>query len=55
MWAAKEQKALADLKTAGVHIVDNVDKAPFIAATQGVRDKYGAKYAELLKQINAVK
>jgi TRAP-type transport system periplasmic protein len=54
LWAAKEKKALADLAAAGVHIDANVDKAPFIEATQGVRDKYGAKYADLLKAISAV-
>ena len=54
LWAAKEKKALDDLQAAGVHIETNVDKTPFIEATQGVRDKYGAKYADLLKAINAV-
>ncbi len=55
LWAAKEQKALEDLKAAGVTVITDVDKTPFIEATQPVRDKYGAKYADLLKQINAVK
>ncbi len=55
LWAAKEKQALDDLRAAGVTIIDNVDKTPFIEATQGVRDKYGAQYADLLKQINAVK
>ena len=55
LWAAKETKALAELEAAGVHVLKDVDKTPFIEATQSVRDKYGAKYADLLKQINAVK
>jgi TRAP-type transport system periplasmic protein len=54
LWAAKEQKALDDLKAAGVTIISDVNKTPFIEATQSVRDKYGAKYADLLKAINAV-
>jgi TRAP-type transport system periplasmic protein len=55
LWAAKETKALEALKAAGVTVITNVDKTPFIEATQPVRDKYGAKFADLLKQINAVK
>ena len=54
LWAAKETAALADLEKAGVHVLKDVDKTPFIEATQGVRDKYGAKYADLLKAIASV-
>jgi TRAP-type transport system periplasmic protein len=54
LWAAKEKKALDDLAAAGVHVKTDVDKTPFIEATQAVRDKYGAKYADLLKAINAI-
>ena len=54
LWAAKEEKALDDLRAAGVTIISDIDKTPFIEATQAVRDKYGAKYADLLKAINAV-
>jgi tripartite ATP-independent transporter DctP family solute receptor len=54
-----EQRALWDkmvaeseikLKAAGVQFVQ-ADKAAFYKATQPVRDKYGAKYAALLKRI----
>jgi hypothetical protein len=31
-----------------------VDKKPFFDATQPVRDKYGAQFAELIKRIDAV-
>jgi tripartite ATP-independent transporter DctP family solute receptor len=53
LWAAMEQKAMADLEGLGVKI-NQVDKAAFIAATAPVRDKFGAQYAELLKRIEAV-
>jgi TRAP-type transport system periplasmic protein len=55
LWAAKETASLDALRAAGVTIIDNVDKQPFIDATQPLRDKYGAKYADLIKRINAVK
>ena len=54
LWAAKETAALEDLKKAGTTVIDNVDKKPFIEATQPVRDKYGAQYADLVKRIMAV-
>ncbi len=54
LWAEKEGKSMQILKDAGVQIISDVDKTPFIEATQGVRDKYGAKYADLLKAINAI-
>ena len=40
------------LKAAGIQFVD-VDKKAFYDATQPIRDKYGAKYGALLKQIQA--
>ena len=45
-------EATAKLKAAGVQFVE-VDKPAFYAATQPIRDKYGAKYAALLAQIQA--
>lgn len=53
LWDEMEQKAVAELENAGVQIVRDVDKAAFIEATRPVREKYGAKYAELLKRIEA--
>ena len=41
--------------SAGVTIVENVDKAPFIEATKAVREKYGAEYGDLLRKIEANK
>jgi TRAP-type C4-dicarboxylate transport system substrate-binding protein len=38
------------LKAAGVQFVE-ADKKAFYTATQPIRDKYGSKYAALLKRI----
>jgi TRAP-type C4-dicarboxylate transport system substrate-binding protein len=53
LWDAMERKAIAELEKAGVQIVRDVDKPGFIAATAAVREKFGAKYAELLQRIEA--
>jgi TRAP-type C4-dicarboxylate transport system substrate-binding protein len=52
LWDAYTKEAVDKLKAAGVQFVE-VDKKAFYDATQPVRDKYGAKYAALLKQIQA--
>lgn len=53
LWQQKEQASLKVLKQHGF-IVENVDKAPFIEATKLIREKFGAKYADLLIKISAV-
>ncbi|MBI5721834.1 MAG: TRAP transporter substrate-binding protein [Burkholderiales bacterium] len=50
LWDAYVAEATTKLKAAGVKFVE-ADKAAFYAATQPVRDKYGSKYAALLKRI----
>ena len=50
LWDAKTATAEVDLRAKGVTFVV-ADKAAFYKATQPIRDKYGAKYAELLKRI----
>jgi len=52
LWDAYTKQAVDKLKAAGVQFVE-VDKNAFFQATQPVRDKYGSKYAALLKQIQA--
>jgi tripartite ATP-independent transporter DctP family solute receptor len=52
LWDAYTKEAVDKLKAAGVQFVE-VDKKAFYDATQPVRDKYGAKYNALLKQIQA--
>src|ERR1041384_3826665 len=50
LWDDKTAKATEELKAKGVQFVA-ADKQAFFKATQPVRDKYGQKYASLLKQI----
>ncbi|CAG0966224.1 Solute-binding protein [Burkholderiales bacterium] len=50
LWDAYTGEAVTKLKAAGVQFVE-ADRKAFYAATQPIRDKYGAKYAALLKQI----
>jgi len=50
LWDAYVGEAEAKLKAAGIQFVP-ADKAAFYKATQPVRDKYGAKYAAILKRI----
>ncbi|MGD9180966.1 MAG: TRAP transporter substrate-binding protein DctP [Desulfobacterales bacterium] len=55
LWKAKEEKAFAELKKIGYSINGNLNKEPFIQATEPVRAKFGGKYSDLIKQIQAVK
>ena len=50
LWDAYSGEAETKLKAAGVQFVP-ADKAAFYKATQPVRDKYGAKYAALIKRV----
>jgi len=50
LWDAYVGEAETKLKAAGIQFV-KADKAAFYKATQPVRDKYGAKYAAILKRI----
>ncbi|HEX6705645.1 MAG TPA: TRAP transporter substrate-binding protein [Albitalea sp.] len=54
LWDEKTSKATDELKAKGVQFVP-ADKTAFYKATQPVRDKYGAKYAALLKRIEDTK
>ena len=54
LWDEKTAKATDELKAKGVQFVA-ADKAAFYKATEPVREKYGAKYAALLKQIENTK
>jgi tripartite ATP-independent transporter DctP family solute receptor len=54
LWDAYVGEAETKLKAAGVKFVE-ADKPAFYKATQPVRDKYGAKYAGLLKRIQDTK
>ena len=54
LWDEYVADAEKKLKAAGVQFVQ-ADKAAFYKATQPVRDKYGTKYAALLKKIEETK
>ena len=54
LWDDYVGEAEGKLKAAGIQFV-KADKVAFYKATQSVRDKYGAKYAALLKRIQDTK
>ncbi len=54
LWAAREQQSLADLKSKGINVITDVDKKPFIMATEPVRVKFGKKFPDLIKRASAV-
>ena len=54
LWAARETKALDALKASGINVITDVDKAPFIAATEPVRSQFGGKFSDLISRAQAV-
>src|SRR6186997_3076266 len=54
LWDEKTSKATDELKAKGLQFVA-ADKPAFYKATQPVRDKYGTKFAALLKRIEDTK
>ena len=54
LWTKYEQDAMAKAKSAGVEIVELADKKPFQDAVKPVWDKYGPKYQDMIKRIQAV-
>ncbi len=54
LWQKVEAEAMTRMKAAGIEIIPIADKEPFQDAVKPVWDKYGAKYADLIKQIQAV-
>lgn len=54
LWQKVEAEAITRMKAAGIEIIPVADKQPFQDAVKPVWDKYGAKYADLIKQIQAV-
>ena len=54
LWDAMVRESETKLKAAGIKFVE-ADKAAFYKATQPIRDKYGSKYAALLKRIEETK
>jgi len=56
LWIAKEKDAMEKMKAAGIEIdtISDADKKKLQDAVKPVWDKYGAKYADLIKKIQAV-
>ena len=54
LWNKYEAAALDKAKAAGNEIIDVADKKPFQDAVKPVWDKYGTKFADLIKRIQAV-
>jgi tripartite ATP-independent transporter DctP family solute receptor len=53
-WADYEKQAMDKARAGGVQIVESIDKQPFQDAVKPVWDKYGPRFSELVKRIQAV-
>src|SRR5579863_9587966 len=54
LWDMKEADAFDKMKTANIELDVIADKKPFRDAVKPVWDKYGAKYTDMIKRIDAV-
>jgi tripartite ATP-independent transporter DctP family solute receptor len=54
LWNKTEAEAMQRMKTAGIEIIPVADKKPFQDAVKPVWDKYGTKFTDLIKRIQAV-
>jgi tripartite ATP-independent transporter DctP family solute receptor len=54
LWQQYEKQALEKAKAAGIQIIEVPDKKPFQEAVKPVWDKYGPKYADMIKRIQVV-
>ncbi len=54
LWNKYEQQAMDKAKAAGCQIVEIADKTPFQNAVKPVWDKYGPKYQDMIKRIQAI-
>jgi len=54
LWTKYEKEALDKARAAGIQIIEVADKKPFQDAVKPVWDKYGPKFAEMIKRIQAV-
>ena len=53
LWTAYEKQAIDKAKAAGIQIIEIADKKPFQDAVKPVWDKYGPRFAEMIKRIQA--
>src|SRR5690242_10035347 len=54
LWNKYEKDAMDKARAAGITVTEIADKKPFQAAVKPVWDKYGPKYADMVKRIQAV-
>ncbi len=54
LWQAYEQQAMDKARAAGIEIITSLDKKPFQDAVKPVWDKYGPRFAAMIKRIQAV-
>jgi len=54
LWDKYENDAMAKAKAAGNEIIEVADKKPFQDAVKPVWDKYGPKYADMIKRVGGV-
>jgi TRAP-type C4-dicarboxylate transport system substrate-binding protein len=54
LWTKYENDAMDKAKAAGIQITQISDKTPFQDAVKPVWNKYGPKYADIIKRIEAV-
>ncbi len=54
LWDKYENDAMAKARAAGNEIIEVADKKPFQDAVKPVWDRYGPKYAEMIKRVAAV-
>jgi len=54
LWDEREAVSMKKIKDSGIEVITFANKKPFQDAVKPVWDKYGGKYAELVKKIQAV-
>jgi tripartite ATP-independent transporter DctP family solute receptor len=54
LWMAYEGQAVDKARAAGIQFIEVADKTPFQAAVKPVWDKYGPRFADTIKRIQAV-
>src|SRR5712671_3628191 len=53
LWEAYEKEAMSRATAAGIQVFDVADKKPFQDAVKPVWDKYGPRFADIIKRIQA--
>jgi TRAP-type C4-dicarboxylate transport system substrate-binding protein len=55
LWQAYEKQAMEKAKAAGIQIIEVANKKPFQDAVKPVWDKYGPRFADMIKRIQDAK